>query len=293
MSMEGRSITGKVTTMIGMMTGTRNNYVKKIVIKNRDGSNAGTITITKSKPKKQKKVQYNFKYVSNQVLQSKTSVNAKQAATTAKGYVALLRRKLYSGDYDTREVRHALVHAEKIARVAKKKWKHLREEELGKKGGICQGDLEENDKKKDPLGLDELTGPDLLKMGEDKMKELMQELEAELQELERELSSGSLGQLSDELMPVSHREMDPEDLDLLKKKHRSEELREIMEADMKYLKALFNRLAREKEEGPGGQDYGSNDYASGVSLEIGGLDIPVETVEAPVLIEGSNFDVMT
>ena len=94
-------------------------------------------------------------------------------------------------------------------------------------------------------------------------------------------------------MPVSHREMDPEDLDQLKKKHRSEELREIMEADMKYLKALFNRLAREKEEGPGGQDYGSNDYASGVSLEIGGLDIPVATVEAPVLIEGSNFDVMT
>lgn len=293
MSMEGRSIKGKVTIMIGMMTGTHNNYTKKIIIRNRDGSRAGSITITKSKPKKLKKLQYNFKYVSNQILQCKTSVNAKQVVTTAKGYVALMRRKLYSGDYDMREARHALIHAEKIARVAKKKLKHLREEEMGKKGGVCEGDLEEKDKEKDPLGLDELTGPDLLKMSEEKMKELMQELEDELQELEKELSDGSLGQLSDELMSVSGREMDPEDLDLLKKKHRSEELREIMEADMKYLKALFNKLSREKEEGPGSPDSDANDYQYGVSLEIGGLDIPIEPTDIPVMAEGGNFDVMT
>lgn len=276
--------------MIGMMTGVHNSSVKRVTIKNRDGSKAGTITI--SKPKKTKKLTYHFKQVSSQILKCKTSVSAKQVATTARSYVVLLRKKLYSGDYDTSEVRRALIHAEKMARIAKKKMKHLREEEMCKKGGMCEGDME--DQKKDPLDLDELCEPDLLNMSADKMKELMQEIEAELQELERELSEGSLGQLSEELMPISTREMDPEDLDLLKKKHRSEEMREIMEADMKYLKALFNKLAREKAEGPGSSDNSnSNDYSDAVSLEIGGLDIPVETTEVPVMTEGGNFDILT
>ena len=280
--------------MIGTMSSAHNSSVKRITIRNRDGSNAGTITITKSKPRKTKKLTYQFKQVSNQILKCKTSVNAKQVATTAKGYVVLLRKKLYSGDYDTSEVRRALIHAEKMARIAKKKMKHLQEEERGKKGGPCEGDLEEEKDRKEPLNLDGLCESDLLNMSTDEMKELMQEIEEELQELEKELSEGSLGQLADELMPVSNREMDPEDLDLLKKKHRSEELREIMEADMKYLKALFNKLSREKQEGPGSSDSSNSDeYSYGVSLEIGGLDIPVETVEAPVMIEGGNFDVLT
>ena len=280
--------------MIGMMTSTHNSSVKRVTIKNRNGTKAGTITISKPKPKKTKKLTYHFKQVSNQILKCKTSVNAKQVATTAKGYVVLLRKKLYSGDYDTSEVRRALIHAEKMARIAKKKMKHLQEEERGKKGGPCEGDLEEEKNRKDPLNLDELCESDLFNMSADKRQELMQEIEAELQELEKELSEGSLGQLADELMPVSTREMDPEDLDLLKKKHRSEELREIMEADMKYLKALFNKLSREKQEGPGSSDNSNSDeYSYGVSLEIGGLDIPVETVEAPVMVEGGNFDVLT
>lgn len=283
--------------MIGMMTGVHNSSVKRITIKNRDGSTAGTISISKSKPKKTKKLSYHFKQVSNQILKCKTSVNAKQVATTAKGYVVLLRKKLYSGDYDTSEVRRALIHAEKMARVAKKKMKHLQEEERCKKGGPCEGDLEEEKNGKDPLNLDDLCGPDLLNMSADKMKELMQELESELQELEKELTEGSLGQLSEELMPVaSTREMDPEDLDLLKKKHRCEELREIMEADMKYLKALFNKLSREKQEGPGSSDNSNSnsiDYSTAVSLELGGLDVPVDAVDLPAMVEGGNFDMLT
>ena len=43
--------------------------------------------------------------------------------------------------------------------------------------------------------------------------------------------------------------MDPEDLDLLKKKHRSDEVRDILAADLKYLKAFFGRLERERQVG--------------------------------------------
>ena len=83
-------------------------------------------------------------------------------------------------------------------------------------------------------------------------------------------------------------------MELLKKKHRSEELREIMEADMKYLKALFDKLEREKQEGASGlrsnSDYNTN--SSGVSLELGGVDIPVEASEGLVLPDGGTVDIM-
>ena len=56
--------------------------------------------------------------------------------------------------------------------------------------------------------------------------------------------------------------MDPEDLEMLKKKHRAKELRKITEADMEYLKALFNELEKEKQ-----------DNQNGVSLELAGIEV--------------------
>lgn len=275
--------------MMGMTVSTSNKSVKKYTIKNRDGSTAGTITISKPKKKKKKKnPQYNFKQLSNQILQSKTSYNARQVVTRTRSNVVSLRKKLYSDDYDYSDIRRALIHAEKMTRIAKKKVKHLLEEEGCKKGGVCQGDIEEERSK-----WEDVCDPDMMDMSADKIDEIMQELEDQLRELERELEEATgLSELTEELTPVVNREMDPEDLDLLKKKHRSEELREIMEADMKYLKALFNKLAREKQEGPSSSDNSSDYNSTGVSLELGGVDIPVEAVEVPVMAEGANLDIM-
>lgn len=48
------------------------------------------------------------------------------------------------GVYDDDEVYAALLHAQAIARVAKKRMRHLEEEERAeKKGGFCEADLEE------------------------------------------------------------------------------------------------------------------------------------------------------
>lgn len=274
--------------MMGMAVSSNNRNVKKYVIKNRDGSTAGTITISKTKPKKTKRLQYNFKQLSNQILQSKTSYNARQVVTRTRSNVVSLRRKLYDDNYDYSDIRRALIHAEKMTRIAKKKMKHLQEEESCKKGGVCQGDIEEEREK-----WEDACDPDMLDMSADKINEIMQELEDQLRELEQELSDATeLSELTEELTPVTGREMDPEDLDLLKKKHRSEELREIMEADMKYLRALFNKLAREKQEGPSSSGNSSESNITGVSLELGGVDIPVDGVEAPVMTEGANLDVM-
>ncbi len=93
--------------------------------------------------------------------------------------------------------------------------------------------------------------------------------------------------------------MDPEDLDQLKKKHRAEELRKIMEADMKYLKAMFEKMAKEQQESAGGVSSSSDNGerptgydTGGVSLELGGVEIPVESqaVSAAELVEGGMID---
>ncbi|MCR5451779.1 MAG: hypothetical protein K6F00_04020, partial [Lachnospiraceae bacterium] len=47
----------------------------------------------------------------------------------------------------------------------------------------------------------------------------------------------------------------------LKRKHRNDEERQITRADLKYLKALFDRLEREKEQ----VSSGNIGYSSGIS----------------------------
>lgn len=94
---------------------------------------------------KVKKLRYSFKAISSQIMKSKTSVTARQVAGKAKREVVRLRQKKLSAQYDPEEVQIALTHALKIERVAKKKVKHLLEEEMVKvTGGPCAGELEEN-----------------------------------------------------------------------------------------------------------------------------------------------------
>lgn len=100
---------------------------------------------TKSKVKKQK-LRYSFKAISSQIMKSKTSVTARQVAGKAKREVVRLRQKKLSAQYDPEEVQIALTHALRIERVAKKKVKHLLEEEMVKvTGGPCAGELEERE----------------------------------------------------------------------------------------------------------------------------------------------------
>ena len=128
---------------------------------------------------------------------------------------------------------------------------------------------------------------------QEEMQQRMEEFVAQMQEtmeemLEQMESMGGLEELSDEMLSFSEDGMDPEDLSLLKKKHRCEEQRDIMEADMKYLKALFQRLERQKQSGSSGitgSDSGCDSYEqsdrisqnSGVFLSIGKSQI-----EAPM-----------
>ncbi len=302
---------GRGLISMGMMIGTSNSDVTRIEFRNRDGSYAGTLTVSRPKKqttsktrsismpakKKYKKLNYNFKRLSNQILQTKTSINAKQLTTKTKFQIADLRMKLISGDYNYTEIHNALTHAEKIARVAKKRLKNLQEEEsiekTGRSGFTDAEEMREQDDEQEEI-LD-TTG-----MSEEEMKRLMQELQEEMERIEDELEEAmkSAENLMEEFTQAGSQQMDPHDLDLLKKKHRAEEIRDIMKADMEYLKAIFDKLAREKESGSGGVEGNSDNSSdssgniSGVSLELGGMEIPVDAVtEAPVEVAGANVDV--
>lgn len=294
-----------------MMIGTHSSDVTRIELRNRDGSYAGTMTISKPKKKttskstrsvsmagkkKYKKLTYNYKRLSNQIMQAKTSINAKQVSTKTKFQIADLRMKLISGDYNYTDIHNALVHAEKIARVAKKRLKNLQEEEsiekTGRRGITDPEEMEDQKEENDEI-------LDTTSMSQEELKELADELQEELKKIEEELEKATSSEdLMEEFVQGSNRQMDPKDLEMLKKKHRADELRDIMKADMEYLKALFDKLAKEKQESANiarGDSDNSSDAAgdiSGVSLELGGVDIPVETAEAPVEVAGANVDVM-
>lgn len=273
---------------MSMRIGGINSNVKRMSLKKADGTVVGSVSVSKPKEVKKKKLRYNLKEISSQILRTKTSVNARQVVSRAFSQVVLLRLKYRTGQYDEDEVRHAIEHAEQMARVAKKRMKHLQEEESAKKhGGVCQADLDEETQE---FALEEADGGEDSGISEEELKELMQELKEEMRDMEdlaKEMSEDlGLEELTGEVIQTVRQEMDPEDLELLKKKHRAEELREIMEADMKYLKAVFDKLAKEKQENSSGAVS-----LSGVSLELGGMEIPVEIAETPAVTEGGGMDV--
>lgn len=97
-----------------------------------------------------KKLKYQFKNISSKILRSKTSQAAKQAAGQARREVLRLKRQKQNSDSDSEEIDAAIAHAQAMERVAKKKAKHLEEEEMVKAaGGICQGDRISEEETKD------------------------------------------------------------------------------------------------------------------------------------------------
>lgn len=97
-----------------------------------------------------KKLKYQFKNISSKILRSKTSQAAKQAAGQARREVLRLKRQKQNSDSDSEEIDAAIAHAQAMERVAKKKAKHLEEEEMVKAaGGIWQGDRISEEETKD------------------------------------------------------------------------------------------------------------------------------------------------
>lgn len=117
-----------------------------------------TRTEKKSTQQKLKKLHYSFKSISSQLLQCKTSMDAARVVRKARRQVVSLQgKRLYeNAKYDNSELDAALTHAKAMLLVARKKVKHLQEEEMAKvHGGICEGSLEENKERENELAEEE------------------------------------------------------------------------------------------------------------------------------------------
>lgn len=280
---------------MGIAIGKNNSNRVRIELHNWDGSYAGSISYTKPSLKRKKRLPYNFKAISAQIMNTKTSNGASQVAAKARRQVALLQRRVKSGEYDEEDLENAIAHAKSLERVARKRVKHLRQEEALEKNDNAYIDGMED--KAEDFSVAGVDPEELLNMSEEEIKQLMKELQDAMRDLESQMSDyKDMDLLSD----IAMKDLEPADLEQLKRKHRSDELREIMEADMKYLRALFNKLSREKQNasasgssGSQSSSTGSDGYSdlSGVTLELSGADVPVAAVEMPVTVEGGNMDI--
>ncbi len=270
-----------------------------------------------------KKFHYSFKNMSSQILRSKTSQAARQVVGQATREVLKLKREKFSGKYDSEEVEAAILHAESMERVARKKVRHLEEEELAKAAGASYPEeaIENRDEtaKSDaeryfeyertveqtdtvsvyaeesveaftssltvsdgelPENISDLAGQanDLLS-GIDDMMQNMDDLTEEVMDAFNE----GMRDLMDEMglgdgLSAKGEDLDPEELKELKMKHRLKEMKEIVEADAEYLKAIFEHLERMRNgaaagefEGITGSGASNSDTGTGLT-GIGGGD---------------------
>ena len=296
------------------------NVVKtRIELKNADGTSAGSITFAKVKKNKaattkksnnsgrKKKLHYNFKELSAQIMQTKNSGGASRVLLRARTKAAMLKRKLYDGEYDDQELKSAILHAEAIARVAKKRVKHLREEENAKRqGGPCEGEtVEKQDQEKAHSRSDKNLSDTVGEIDQQEIQRLMREYRRLMREAQREMAeavqdSGGMEELSEKESYALSEDKDPADLELMKKKHRAKELREILEADMKYLRAMFDKLAKEKQANASGSignnigNYDGDSVSTVAVLELSEASAPVEiaipAADAAAVAEGGAID---
>ncbi len=294
---------------MSMMLGISVSNRKRMEIKDMSGKVVGSVTVTKGKASQvvvKKRLPYSFKEISTRLLKTKKSGNAHQVLISARQKAVSLRLMYKGGVYDDDEVLAALMHAQAIVRVAKKREKHLQEEEraekkIGKDGVFCEADLEEKTEEASSRQIHkEEREQTKAKMDLQRMQKLMEQYERMMQEAMKELEQlDNMDALSEELGIDGEVSMDPEDLELMKKKHRADEMRAIVEADMKYLKFMFDKLEKERQSNSNSiSSYSSVSYDNNssandsVSLELGGVDIPVEAApDAMTIVEGGAVDV--
>lgn len=329
------------TTVTKMKDGSKK---VKTTVRNINGETIASFSYTLKAPvsyaklKKLKKLQYNFKQISAMLMRTKTSNAASQVVSKARRKVVALQRQRSSGEYDDEALDNAIKHAKRIERTAKKRMRHLRQEEAAENNGtVCVSELDEalqnenemengefemvpGDENSQTAGSGTGTQADseaeMLEDSEEELRQLMQDLAEAMRELEDEMPEEF--SLND-LLEVPDQNMSPEEIEQLKKKHRSEEMREIMEADMKYLKAMFEKLAREQQANAAAISIASNNSSqapsmavtsgtggtgsagaapsqassAGATLEIAGMDMTAPTADMPVVtVEGGQIDVL-
>ena len=194
-----------------------------------------------SSGKLKKRLPYNFKQLSRQISQAKTSDSARSLVSKMQAKLSWLYKKLKSGEYGENEVSAAIIHAAAMERIAKRKVKHLEEEEAAENGGGIGSAGEDEE----IYGKDELK--ESMEENQEISDEMIQKMLKEIEELEKELAEDSMSEMQD-MISCASGDMSEEEIEELKRKHRSSEEKQLTREDLRYLKALFDGLEQEKRQ---------------------------------------------
>lgn len=223
-----------------------------------------------------KSVKYQFKNISSQILRAKTSTSARQAVGQAEREVLRLKREKMKEGVDETEIDAAITHAKAMERVARRKVKHLLQEEMAEASGTKEtmvteeeiysiGDVKDNEGKRDKI-TDDAEPEETVERVED----LLEDMSREMQEL---MEDTGLEELNDAL-EAETADMEPEDIKMLKIKHRNKEMKDIVKADSEYLKAVFDHLEEQKNGAmpasmsmPTGDIGAGADFSGNISVE--------------------------
>ena len=205
-----------------------------------------------SSGKLKKRLPYNFKQLSRQISQAKTSDSARSLVSKMQAKLSWLYKKLKSGEYGEREVSAAIIHAASMERIAKRKVKHLEEEEAAENGA---GAAESAGEEEEIYGKDELK--ESMEENREISDEMMRRMMEEIEELEKELAEDTMSEMQD-MLSCAPGDMSEEEIDELKRKHRNSEEKQLTKADLRYLKALFDGLEQEKRQLASGIGSGSS-----------------------------------
>ena len=277
-------LTGLVTNSMSTRTvEKRGNTVRtRIQLRDHEGNDRGSISITKTEKSgsgKKKRFPYNHKEISALLCRTKTPGEASRVAARARRRVAQLMRSKKNSEYDEAEIEAALLHAEQMERVAQKRIRNLEVEEQAERG-IKRTEIEEMlEGEEEAQGTEDVSGAEsgeeasaedetLNGMSEEDLEKAMRELTQALDEMEKiSESAEDFAETMDEMSEALSGDMEPSDLEEMKKKHRADEQRDIVRADMKYLKALFDKLAREKAQAKASAALSNR--SSSMPMEVG------------------------
>ncbi|MCR5054299.1 MAG: DUF4175 domain-containing protein [Lachnospiraceae bacterium] len=239
-------------------------------------------TKKKEEEKTLKHFHYNFKEISSLIQRAKTSVNAGQAVIKAKRKVMELKRELASNKGDSEEIQLAINHAKSMERAAKKKKRHLEAEELieasqekksseekieeSKEAGgsgfdrtdmiaLAEDKIDEAEEKIDDMEAEKLAEY-MTEINTDESQEMTEDMIAAMDEMMEEYSNEARQMLDDTMEMLSELEtadpnMSEEEFQKLKTKHRQSERKDIVKADMEYLKGMFQQYEKKMHDMPG------------------------------------------
>lgn len=197
---------------------------------------------------KTKSQKYQYKDLSARIVRSETSISARQLASQARREVQRLKRERRNAEGDTKELDAAIEHAKSMERVARKKARHLEQEELAKGyGNIGIANISEEEDKETSEDVEykkaeyeeieceatkeEYVDFEGLEAYEEIQDEMFDEMSEELKALMEEMGL--------EETTESVYDLEPDDIKAMKIKHRNSEMKDIVKADTKYLKVIF------------------------------------------------------